>query len=666
MFTVSELFKQYVKLPSREFDVKAVINDVTYDNTSVINFDIEDIMLADEEFTLGTVISSKLTIPLKTTNVIPSNAKVTPFIRLNGASGWTEWIPLGSYFIDNRLTDNGLINLTCFDRIMYSEQKYVSGLTYPTSTTNVLNEVCGIAGITLDSSVVLAAQNIQIAPTGYTLRQVLGYIAGMNCGSWKMTKDDKLMLVKFISNPVRTILDTTTYSAAKQTNPARTYTKLTVEYDDDGNSYSSGVGNIENTLFVVNPFVTQAIVNNMFGIINNFSYVPFTMEWKDWVYIETGDALTITMRDSSNINTVLLTNKMSFRGGIKSVATAPGISDQNSEFAFSGGIAQQTKNAVKQGRSYFGVTITKEDGLKVEKSDGASEAIFNSDVFEMNAKDTQGVMRKRIYFDPVAGNYIFDGLLSATAIEAISAEIDVVVSETIIVQNLYAEKGHIAELTVDQLETSNKVWRRLNNDISDLRYIKIYGQNIEFITATTTGTTSAQLLNRKNQPLFWKDEQSIGHITTLETTPYPVMIYVYEEIKPMALSFEQIADELGTLNIPVLKLGRGDGVLPNSSTGRIFKDRTGVVLEYFASHTSERRAIILNDSGITFIGGNGTSGDSIPLSDIQFYDNGFISTYEDSSIISWDYTLNDSGYITQLTNSEGKNIVMGWNIGNKP
>lgn len=324
------------------------------------------------------------------------------------------------------------------------------------------------------------------------------------------------------------------------------------------------------------------------------------------------------------------------------------------------------RDSVIKGKIYHGIRISPEDGFEAIRSDGKARAYFNSDTLAMQAQNAVGEMQDKIYFDPVAGNYIFDGLLSATAIEAVSAEIDVVVSETIIVQNLYAEKGHIAELTVDQLETSNKVWRRLNNDISDLRYIKVYGQNIEFITATTTGTASAQLLNRKNQPLFWKDEQSIGYITTLETTPYPVMIYVYEEIKPMALSFEQIADELGTLNIPVLKLGRGDGVLPNSSTGRIFKGRTGIVIEYFASHTSERRAIILNDSGITFIGGNGTSGDSIPLSDIQFYDNGFISTYEDSSIISWDYTLNDSGYITQLTNSEGKNIVMGWNIGNKP
>ena len=639
MFTVSELFKQYVKLPSREFDVKAVINDVTYDNTSVINFDIEDIMLADEEFTLGTVISSKLTIPLKTTNVIPSNAKVTPFIRLNGASGWTEWIPLGSYFIDNRLTDNGLINLTCFDRIMYSEQKYVSGLTYPTSTTNVLNEVCGIAGITLDSSVVLAAQNIQIAPTGYTLRQVLGYIAGMNCGSWKMTKDDKLMLVKFISNPVRTILDTTTYSAAKQTNPARTYTKLTVEYDDDGNSYSSGVGNIENTLFVVNPFVTQAIVNNMFGIINNFSYVPFTMEWKDWVYIETGDALTITMRDSSNINTVLLTNKMSFRGGIKSVATAPGISDQNSEFAFSGGIAQQTKNAVKQGRSYFGVTITKEDGLKVEKSDGASEATFNSDVFEMNAKDSQGVMRKRIYFDPVAGNYIFDGLLSATAIEAISAEIDVVISNTVIVNNLYSEYGRIANLTVSELNTGwQKITNFLANNKAPVFYKRDYEQYSMYYEAVTDGTEDPNTLtDRDGNLLYWVDNTYKG--MTLANTGLPVKTYKYTEYLKMEISFRDV-DGVTRPRI-IMGAGYGNPSFPERGKFIIDKHVDGGLLEYITANGT-RYSIEIGENGILQ---NGVE----LLSAIDFYSNGFTATYG-GTIAGYRWTKDGTGKIMQLTN----------------
>ena len=272
---------------------------------------------------------------------------------------------------------------------------------------------------------------------------------------------------------------------------------------------------------------------------------------------------------------------------------------QNFFSTLSDTILKIQRDTVIKGSLYHGIRISPENGFEAIRSDGKARAYFNSDTFAMQAQNAVGEMQDKIYFDPVAGNYIFDGLLSATAIEAISAEIDVVVSETIIVQNLYAEKGHIAELTVDQLETSNKVWRRLNNDISDLRYIKIYGQNIEFITATTTGSSSAQLLDRKNQPLFWKDQQSIGHITTLETTPYPVMIYVYEEIKPMALSFEQIADELGTLNIPVLKLGRGDGVLPNSSTGRIFKGRTGIVLEYFASDTANRRMVTLNDTGVT-------------------------------------------------------------------
>ena len=63
----------------------------------------------------------------------------------------------------------------------------------------------------------------------------------------------------------------------------------------------------------------------------------------------------------------------------------------------------------------------------------------------MQSKE-DGQWKNKLWFDPLEGVYKFDGLLSATAIEAISAEIDVVVSETVIVNNLYASRGRIAEL----------------------------------------------------------------------------------------------------------------------------------------------------------------------------------------------------------------------------
>lgn len=66
-------------------------------------------------------------------------------------------------------------------------------------------------------------------------------------------------------------------------------------------------------------------------------------------------------------------------------------------------------------------------------------------------------------------------------------EAETVITNTIVTQSLYGERGTIAELTVDRLETSDKVRNYLNGDTSDVNYIRIYDQNIHFITASTDG-----------------------------------------------------------------------------------------------------------------------------------------------------------------------------------
>jgi len=126
---VVKLLPLFLSRPSRELEVQAVINNTTYDKTEVISFDIEDSLIPSEEFVLGSVISSKLTISLRTGDTIPSNATVSPYVRLKGPEGVTEWVALGKYYIDTRGNQNNVWTFTCFDKIILSQQTFVSSLT---------------------------------------------------------------------------------------------------------------------------------------------------------------------------------------------------------------------------------------------------------------------------------------------------------------------------------------------------------------------------------------------------------------------------------------------------------------------------------------------------------------------------------------------------------
>ena len=65
----------------------------------------------------------------------------------------------------------------------------------------------------------------------------------------------------------------------------------------------------------------------------------------------------------------------------------------------------------------------------------------------------------------------------------------VVVSNTIITNELYAKYGAVADLTVDRLRTDfKKAKNYLEGDTSPIDYISIHDEEISFISATTDGS----------------------------------------------------------------------------------------------------------------------------------------------------------------------------------
>ena len=233
---------------------------------------------------------------------------------------------------------------------------------------------------------------------------------------------------------------------------------------------------------------------------------------------------------------------------------------------FTGAVSSALEARLKEGQPYYGVTIDRENGIKIERSDGLSQALFNSDLFTMRAL-INGVMTDRIYFDPIKGDYVFDGALGADAV---------------FTDSLYAEQGTIAELTVDELSTSRRIRKYILSDTSDDNYIHIREQYIRFITGTVSSTTPIQATNRYGQGLYWQREP-VGHTSagypvdedgnqiysTTNETDWPVMVYPYSELVKAQFAFQQESQTY----VPMLIMGAGDnqgytkGILHKSADG---------------------------------------------------------------------------------------------------
>lgn len=201
---------------------------------------------------------------------------------------------------------------------------------------------------------------------------------------------------------------------------------------------------------------------------------------------------------------------------------------------------------------------------------GTARVVFDSTTIAMQVWE-DGAWVNKVYFDSVTGKYIFDGDLSATTITTIESTM-----ESLITMVFYADKGEIAELTVDSLKTHDKIQKRLNNDQSDVKWIWIEDQYIKLVSSEDCLGTTEYIYNRSNEQLFWVDETHT-HVTT-EATDYPIEQFLYDkELVKLSLAFESD----GVNQVPMIVLGAGTGITGDKDgRGFIYKDDGGLYIEY--------------------------------------------------------------------------------------
>ncbi len=495
MFNIPDLYKDIFKTSGRILDVKIVINNTTYTGAEVVEFEINDSICAETNLEIGSAISSDLMCTIRTSDVITRNAKVQPYIRLgldvewrnaniewvnanfNWEGEYTEWMQLGEFYIESRKFSEGTWKFTCYDKLILGNQAYATTLEFPATMDEVLDDICAQLGLERDSS-------IQINPAytipfnyDYTISEVIRYIAASHGACAKITKEGKLGFVNITKND--TSIESITpadYSSLSQDGEIKTITHIVITYNSDGEYLEAGTGEEANTLRIYNPFVTEEMLNSIFADLNGYSYKPYTMQWRCYPYLETGDRIDVTYFETpapvwnempvawndanfnwegtGNFGTLILNSRISFGGGLSGKLSAQSESEQQTEFrgTLTRKVETLSKTTIKEDKPYYGVTVGRANGLNIKKSDGSSEVIFNSDqlTFKAGGED-------RLYFDPVDSKYKFSGTLFAT---------DGVFDGTVYATNISAEFGKITTAQIENLEVGTNVAMGANATIS--------------------------------------------------------------------------------------------------------------------------------------------------------------------------------------------------------
>lgn len=194
------------------FETKLVIDNVgTFDENQLFSVVTSHAMFSNTP-AVGMAVAGEIEVKmLYPSTEIPTMACLRPYVRACNATQQSEWLPQGVFYIDTRertRDDTGLSFLTIhgYDAMLKAEQMYNGRITGTSTDIQMVNEIAYQMGVSVDSrttALMTAAYSIPL-PTGYTYREVLGYIAAMYAGCFIITDEGKLRLVTLYELPPET------------------------------------------------------------------------------------------------------------------------------------------------------------------------------------------------------------------------------------------------------------------------------------------------------------------------------------------------------------------------------------------------------------------------------------------------------------------------------
>ncbi len=267
--------------------------------------------------TVGQVVSSYINVTLPTPNYSIAGANVSHSM---GIGDPVEWVNIGSFRIEENSirTKQGYTSFSAYDKLYYSNNTYQSSLTFPTTLQAICNEVCGLIGITSATLPVNPTINENMLD-GYTLRDVLGFIAGYCGKNAYLSPSGQLDLRWFAS--VAYTADGTRANIPYIGEQDCTVSRWICQTQDGVITSGSGQG-----IYFICPFMTQTRLD----ALAQYQSLTYRKAEVDIPYgnfcLQAGDIITVSTT-GSNLNIPIMSNSYDYDGGLSSSVTSYGVSD---------------------------------------------------------------------------------------------------------------------------------------------------------------------------------------------------------------------------------------------------------------------------------------------------------------------------------------------------
>ena len=426
-------------------------------NQTLNEFKYSNIINPNNSISIGNTCSSGVTFSIFQPQITLENKDITIFEGVKGNNG-IEYAQIGIFTVTKEESNGEYTKYTAYDKMYKAEKGYFSELTYPSTDKAILEEICTKLGIQLATSIT-NTHTITDKPQGYTMREMIGYMATLQGGNAAINSDGNLEIKWYKDSGY--VLDGHQYyqqGVTFTTSKDFTIRKLTCNNTKSGDSKTSEItaGDGTTGLSFANPFMTQAILNEVYKKIGGFQFRPLTVKFLgDW-RLEVGDIITVN-KGGVDYKVPIMQITHECDGGLMSTATSIGQSDTENSNIASGPITKQMER-------YYA------DLVLINKA-----VIENADITKANIENLKA---HQAYIDQLKTNKI----------EAVTAEI----------VNLTASKATINEANIAKLQADYAHVGVLNADVADIKTLMFgsaTGKSLttEFANAVVSVIGNAQI-----------------------------------------------------------------------------------------------------------------------------------------------------------------------------
>lgn len=356
-------------------------------NQTLNEFKYSNIINPNNSISIGNTCSSSVTFSIFKPQITLENKDITIFEGVKGNSG-IEYVQIGIFTVTKEESNGEYTKYTAYDKMYKAEKGYFSELTYPSTDKAILEEICTKLGIQLATSIT-NTHTITDKPQGYTMREMIGYMAALQGSNAAINSDGNLEIKWYKDSGY--VLDGHQYyqqGVTFTTSKDFTIRKLTCNNTKSGDSKTSEItaGDGTTGLSFANPFMTQEILNEVYKKIGGFQFRPLTVKFLgDW-RLEVGDIITVN-KGGVDYKVPIMQIQHECDGGLMDTVTSIGQSDTENSNIASGPITKQMEryyaDLVLINKAVIeNANITKANIAKLQ-ADYAQVGILNADVADI-------------------------------------------------------------------------------------------------------------------------------------------------------------------------------------------------------------------------------------------------------------------------------------------